>query len=88
MKICFIINITMMMMMIIIIVVRLTVIKCGRCVSVQVCSVLAGSGLLDVWEHSCFCRRHDCAGGLHRTQVLHSAGIVAECLLLTGSDVL
>lgn len=43
-------------------------------VSVQVCPVLAGPGLLDVWEHSRVCGGHDGSGGLHHPQVLHPAG--------------
>lgn len=43
-------------------------------VSVQMCPVLAGPGLLDVWEHPCVCGGHDGPGGLHHPQVLHPAG--------------
>lgn len=50
-------------------------------VSVQVCPVLAGPGLLDLWEHPCVCGGHDGSGGLHHPQVLHPAGKILAVLL-------
>lgn len=51
----------------------------------EVLSVLAGPGLLDLWEHPGVCGRLCGSGGLHHPKVLHPSG-THECLILASRE--
>lgn len=51
----------------------------------EVLPVLAGPGLLDLWEHPGVCGGLRGSGGLHHPQVLHPSG-THECLMLASQE--